>query len=850
MKSFFIQILLAIVPNFILAQVPDAFSYQAVIRDDMGGLVQDKVVSIKISILQNSIDGEVVYSERHAAITNTNGLISIQIGKGNNPTSTFSEINWSIGSYFIETAIDLSGGTNFKTIGASELLSVPYSIHSNTADNLTGKNGLPGQQLVIGENGIPTWKAATLPSIATISVTSITPTSANVNSLITSYGTAELINYGYYSEVTSGTVYDTSKSFTNPTVISRDYWDIEPDFSITLKELLPNTKYYVKSFVENIFGKEFGNTLSFTTSEPSIPFLSTKPVSLLTRNSGNSGGIVISKGGNDIIESGVVWNTSPNPTLSYNKSISEGALENFNITLTNLSPNTTYFLRSFATNSIGTGYGNEISFTTLPLTIPKLSTIEILNISNESAYSGGVITEDGGSNITSAGIVWSKLTNPTISDFKTADSSENTYFKSILMGLEANTTYFVRAYAINSVGIGYGQQRSFTTTIIPNNLAVIFLDSTNMFTTVSAMGYGQIINEGGGPVTERGFVWATNSSPTVNNGRVKSGSGIGNFNEKIIGFNANRYYHVKAYAVNNFGISYSNSLEVRTIFGLPTLTTTPIFVFSESASIRGIINDDGGRIISEKGFVWNTSPNPTISNNKKIEATGSSNFIGEIKGLNPNTTYFLRAYATNSFGTAYGNEVTITTSPESLKINDIDGNIYSTVKIGSQLWMSENLKTSRYKTGSPITYVIDNSEWSNLTSGGWSYVAHDVKNNDQYGKLYNWFSIQGDSLCPSGWHIPTDDDWTILTNYLGGSLAAGEKLLVNGETGFNALGGGYRSKEGNFYNTTRNYWWSSTEINEREAWLREIRYLPINKNSLDKNSINKNSGLSVRCLKD
>jgi hypothetical protein len=138
MKSFLTLILLAIVSNFILAQVPDAFSYQAVIRDDVGGLVQDKIVSIKISILQNSIDGEAVYTERHAAITNTNGLISIQIGRGSNPDGAFSEINWTSGSYFIETAIDLSGGTNFKTIGTSELLSVPYALHAKTAERVIG----------------------------------------------------------------------------------------------------------------------------------------------------------------------------------------------------------------------------------------------------------------------------------------------------------------------------------------------------------------------------------------------------------------------------------------------------------------------------------------------------------------------------------------------------------------------------------------------------------------------------------------------------------------------------------------------------------------------------------------
>jgi uncharacterized protein (TIGR02145 family) len=200
-------------------------------------------------------------------------------------------------------------------------------------------------------------------------------------------------------------------------------------------------------------------------------------------------------------------------------------------------------------------------------------------------------------------------------------------------------------------------------------------------------------------------------------------------------------------------------------------------------------------------------------------------------------------------------------------VTDIDGNIYDTVHIGNQVWMSENLKTSRYRNGGLIPNVTDGTVWSNSTTGAWSYNNNDVSNNAIYGKLYNWYTTLGDTLCPTGWGVPTDAEWTILTTYLGGESVAGGKMKSVGtaywntpntgatnESGFSALPGGYRNNfggsfSGSFSNIRIDaFFWSATENVSSHAWLRNLfnDYGDVDRN----HDFNKSVGASVRCLRD
>ena len=199
----------------------------------------------------------------------------------------------------------------------------------------------------------------------------------------------------------------------------------------------------------------------------------------------------------------------------------------------------------------------------------------------------------------------------------------------------------------------------------------------------------------------------------------------------------------------------------------------------------------------------------------------------------------------------------------STTVTDIDGNIYNTVQIGNQVWMSENLKTSRYRNGGLIPNVTDGTAWSILTTGAWSYYNNDVSNDAIYGKLYNWYTTLGDTLCPTGWGVPTDAEWTTLTTYLGGESVAGGKMKTIGtaywessntgainSSGFSVLPGGYRLNDGIFYYISINaYFWSATKYGNSNAWYRILSYDDsfVNRFNL---GIRQSVGASVRCLRD
>jgi uncharacterized protein (TIGR02145 family) len=176
----------------------------------------------------------------------------------------------------------------------------------------------------------------------------------------------------------------------------------------------------------------------------------------------------------------------------------------------------------------------------------------------------------------------------------------------------------------------------------------------------------------------------------------------------------------------------------------------------------GKITYDGGAGIIAKGICWSTSPEPDISDSFTYNGTDTSRYQSKMTGLIPGTKYYVRAYAKNSAWIVYGEEVTFIT-----KIADVEGNLYSIVTIGSQVWMTENLKSTKYNNNTQIPNVPDNTAWINLTTPGYCWFANDIKYKDTYGALYNWFTVSTGILCPVGWHVPTDSEFNTLEIMLG-----------------------------------------------------------------------------------
>lgn len=248
----------------------------------------------------------------------------------------------------------------------------------------------------------------------------------------------------------------------------------------------------------------------------------------------------------------------------------------------------------------------------------------------------------------------------------------------------------------------------------------------------------------------------------------------------------------------------------------------------------------------------------------QIIATALAILLGNV-GFSQNDTMYVN----------YGGNVTIaipTSQIDSLtfyrpnntpSITDADGNVYSSVTIGTQEWMSENLRTTKYSDGTAIPNVTDDTDWENLSTGAWCHYDNDSSQYEAaYGKLYNWHAVNTNKLCPTGWHVPTDSEWTVLTDYLasdGHSGAEGKALKAtsgwnsggNGtdDYGFLGLPGGNRAtNDGNFYYIgSFGYWWSSSQTNTSNAWNRNM---DDGNDSVNRYYDDKRYGFSVRCLRD
>lgn len=380
------------------------------------------------------------------------------------------------------------------------------------------------------------------------------------------------------------------------------------------------------------------------------------------------------------------------------------------------------------------------------------------------------------------------------------------------------------------------------------------LVSTNIVTTeeisfiseTMANGGGNIYNGGRTSVNSRGLCWSTEPNPTIINKRTLNGTGDGSFFSSLTNLSPNTTYHVRAYASNTSGTAYGNNVSFSTNNSdIPILTTSSISnLTSTSCTSGGTILFEGNSDIISRGVCWSTIDPPNITDLRTKDGSGTEAFTSNISGLDIDSIYYIRAYATNSEGTAYGNSLYL--KPLKSTIKDIDGNEYSTVRIGTQVWTVENLKVTKYQNGDPIPNILDNSVWNNMETGAYCDYDNNTMNTDVYGNLYNWFAVSDTrNIAPEGWHVATYAEYQLLLDYLGGSMDADEKLRNDG---FNALSGGKRNNDGVFIEQgIYPYFWTSTEYHVGSNWA---RYLLLDGGVLNIDCLSKNNGFSVRCIRD
>jgi len=296
--------------------------------------------------------------------------------------------------------------------------------------------------------------------------------------------------------------------------------------------------------------------------------------------------------------------------------------------------------------------------------------------------------------------------------------------------------------------------------------------------------------------------------------------------------------------------------------GMAVTTNEASIVTSATATCGGDIQTSGGGgNVEERGICYRTSPNPKITHSRVPSGSGNGSFTSILSGLSGSTLYYARAYAIKSNGTVkYGNQVSFTTLTDFGTVTDIDGNIYHTITIGTQVWMVENLKTTKNRDGSIIPNITNDSEWETTTTGAYCDYDNNPANSDVYGRLYNSDAASNALIAPAGWHTPSLGDFITLANYLGPDVAGGcmkeagfnhwssPNTGADNSSGFTAVGAGERLNSGSFIKlgTTNGFWTSSTGY--------QLFILSHNSGSysyaMGGCTFCLNFGCSVRCIKD
>lgn len=393
---------------------------------------------------------------------------------------------------------------------------------------------------------------------------------------------------------------------------------------------------------------------------------------------------------------------------------------------------------------------------------------------------------------------------------------------------------------------------------------------TSDVTETSAIGGGEVIDDGGSEITARGVVWSTSANPTIDDNKTNDGTGMGSFTSNITGLESNTRYYIRAYATNAAGTAYGGELP---------FTTKPFFY-----NISGRILENGSGLanvtISITGDFEQTVTTDADGGYSIVNIPGRSN-VTLTPGLE-GYSFIPQFYSIESLDQ---DEVGLDFTGFRA-ITDIDGNAYPIVQIGDRWWMAENLRTTRYRNGDEIPAGLNNTSWQNTISGAYAVYPHnDIDGIDSvddmliaYGALYNWYAVDDSrGLCPAGWRVPGDDDWKQLEMYLGmtqeeanntdwrGTTEGGKLKSVRTEpdphprwsspndgatnqSRFNGYPGGRRLLNGTFGNIeVLGAWWTSTDDGLGSAWR---RYLGYHTSSVSRGHYNKQGGFSIRCIED
>ena len=995
----FAILLIAVVSLF--AQAPQKFSYQAVLRDAGNNLVTSQAVGIRISILQGGVNGSVAYMETQTAVTNANGLVTLQIGGGNVLSGDMSTIDWANGPFFLKTEADPTGGANYTIEGTQQLLSVPYALYAGNSIN-----GFSGDYNdLINTPTIPTVPT----NVSAFNNDAQYITQAALGSTLQNYATTDAIptvptNVSAFTNdagyITTVDVQEAANIPTNVSAFNNDAGyitaaqvpaQVPADWNATTgparilnKPTIPTIPANVSAFTNDAgyittadvqqaaniptnvsaFNNDAGYvtqsvmnvTLSNYATLNSLPTVPTN-VSAFTNDAGYITTADVQQAANiptnvsafnndaGYITAAQVpaqvpadWNATTGPARILNKP-----------SIPTVPTNVSAF-----TNDVGFITAAQVpaqvpadwNATTGPARILNKPTIptNVSAFNNDAGYitaasvptNVSALANDAGY-ITMAAVptvptVVSSFTNDigyitaaqvpaqVPADWNATTGPSRILNKPIIPTVPANVSSFnndagyITASNIPSNISAFNNDRGYITAAnVPTNVSAFvndrgYVTAAEIPAQVNAdwnatTGAARILNKPTIPTVptnlsaftnDQGFITIasvpTNISAFVNDRGYITSSGVPT---NVAAFENDAHYITEAQfttiltALNSTLDSLRN--RIAELEAAPptsgSVTISPVTNITEhTAMCGGEVLTDGGMPIIERGLCWSTSHNPTTNDSHTMDGAGTGSFTSILTGLAAGTTFYVRAYAVNSVGTAYSGEISFTTVTDACQgittVTDIDGNVYNTVSIGNQCWMKENLRTTKYANGTAITYGGSN------TSTTVAYY-YSLSGNYYYGKLYNWKAMMGGAsssaanpsgvqgVCPDGWHVPSDAEWNQLTDYVSSqsqyccsnnteyiakalastsgwvthtaTCAVGDTPSDNNATGFSALPAGNRHTG---YYTSSGYgalFWSATEASDTHAYILALNYTnPL----VWRDSDNKYGGYSVRCVRD
>ncbi len=776
------------------------------------------------------------------------------------------------------------------------------------------------------------------PTVQSYGATSITGTGATLTGNVTSDGGAIVTDCGF--------IYGTSSNDLIQTVQSGSGTGL---FSTNITDLNSNTTYYYRAYATNSVGTTYSEVRSFTTL--TLPTVFTYDAIDIITTSAKLRGKITASSGETVTARGFLLGTNSN---NLTRDIQRGSgAGDYSYTITGLIYGTTYYYKAYAITSAGTAYGQILSFTLyseptgyengigyVDLGLPSGTLWAYANIeaslptaygnlyawgetNTKSTYTSDNYTYSDNPEILPAsndaatvicGGGWrmptyqeyDELLNNCIKSYVKRNRvngelfigpNGNSIFLPIRTGqyyywsssISAGSTQYAWNLYINSDNCNmnsnnryYGQ---YVRPVIPGNTTIPTVN-TGTSSDVSSTGAtlsGSVISDGGRIVIVRGFYYGTDSDNLMQS--VQSDNATDTFIGSITGLAANTTYYYKAYATNSAGTAYGEIRSFTTTEATVPIVTTgkSISITTSGATLNGNVISDGGVTVTACGFLYGTSEDNLSQTVQSGNGTGS--YTNTLTDLNSYTTYYYRAYATNSAGTAYGEVRSFITLGSF--IDSRDGNTYTFVRIGNQTWMAENL---RYAGSIPLGSTGCDSGCSSRTEK-YRYRPDGISENvATYGYLYNWTAaMNGTSssgsnpsnrrgICPDGWHLPSTAEWTQLTDYLSSnseyqcgetntniakSLAATNawpnldyhacsvsyNISENNSSGFAALPAGlYKGKlfDGIGYST---FFWTTTQDGSIDyyAYCRKLTYT---EEYVTSSTIDKGYGLSVRCVKN